>query len=610
MADEAYISFEQAAERLGIDEDQLLDLVASNELQAVRVNRETMFKTADIEAFASREVDTNVSLDSVDLEDLPDDIVLLGGDTPPGGIAPLPDDTPTDPLKDESGELLDLEEAGAVLLPEESGELLATEGAQAEEPEAGGDMELPEEADAGAVRQAPVGEGTPASDTSDFLAEIEEESGFEIPVSDETDSFFDEAGEEDAGDGSKVPDDSSGELLDADDAGVELLDVGEVVEELPDVSEEGDDQDAGEGMEELESAPEEDDFLEDGGGGFIDEVADGEGEAENNQDVGAEDLKESGEVGEMDLEESAQMGRDAEAEIPMTERDEFDDETEPLMDAPSDEDGLGTEEILFDDEDLEIGEDGFGIGTEEATIQEDALIDDEDGEDEKTLLVDEDDEEGATLITDDLGEDDEDEDGDEEEDAPSARSSRRGGGAGGRGGKRPSTSSVRRRPTMSAGKSSEQASNLVWAGLMMLLVIFMFYPIFLYALMIWKGVTDSQEQFAPIQFGERVTLKNVGAIVQHDWFEWFPRWEIGEEKVPPRAWWGYPPRFTEGVTNPGDPATFDTVENRVGQLAVRAPVDGAHVPSAFEESPVLDDAEGSGGSGDAGAPDDGTSEWE
>lgn len=596
MADEAYISFEQAAERLGIDEDALLDLVAANELQAVRVNRETKFKEADIEAYASREVDTNVSLDSVDLEDLPDDIVLLEGKTPAGGFSEPTGETPSEPLQDDTGELLDADDAGVLLLPDESDIL---EPALQEEP-------APEPAASEGVIPAPLPEPpsmpepqSVGSDTDDFLDDLDGDDAGADLLTDESDSIFNVGAEEDVLD--------AGVISDAEMDGVadEML---EVETDVPMPSSDGDDED---GFLDAGGEADDDDFLDDEAGVTEEPETEAEGEedalsgadAEINADVEPEELKESGGVGEIDLDEAAQGSGDAEAEIPMTDHDEFDDETEPLMDAPDDSDGLGTEEILFDDEDLEIGDDGFGIGTEEATIQEDILVDDEDGE-EKTLLVDDDDDE-ATIIAEEVDEE-EDEDGDES--GGGSRGSARRSSA--RASSRSSGSSIRRRPTMSAGKSSEQASNLVWAGLMMMLVVSMSYPLFLYGLIIWKGETDSAESFAPIDFSNRASLKNVGPIVVHDWFKWFPEWEPGDDNVRPREWWGYPPRFSEEVAHPSDPTDYVPTERRVGQQAVRTPVGGPTVPDAFQEDPVDDGAstpDPGDGAGDGGG--DAFDEW-
>ncbi|MFW5857862.1 MAG: helix-turn-helix domain-containing protein, partial [Planctomycetota bacterium] len=52
MADETFLTFDETMARLGLSEEELMSLVASNELRAFMKNREMHFKEADVAAAA------------------------------------------------------------------------------------------------------------------------------------------------------------------------------------------------------------------------------------------------------------------------------------------------------------------------------------------------------------------------------------------------------------------------------------------------------------------------------------------------------------------------------------------------------------------------------
>lgn len=81
MAEE-YLTFDETAKKLGISEDDLLNLVSSNALRAFRIDRETKFRVEDINAHLGISGDEAAPLALeesavLELDDLPDDVVLV-----------------------------------------------------------------------------------------------------------------------------------------------------------------------------------------------------------------------------------------------------------------------------------------------------------------------------------------------------------------------------------------------------------------------------------------------------------------------------------------------------------------------------------------------------
>lgn len=105
MAEE-YLTFEQTAKKLGISEDELLNLVSDNRLRAFRINRETKFRVEDVESLDLSDGVAGAAMESaiLDLDELPDDVVLLDEDSSGSGIGAQ------DTFKENADELLMLDE--------------------------------------------------------------------------------------------------------------------------------------------------------------------------------------------------------------------------------------------------------------------------------------------------------------------------------------------------------------------------------------------------------------------------------------------------------------------------------------------------------------------
>lgn len=105
MAEE-YLTFEQTAKKLGISEDELLNLVSDNRLRAFRINRETKFRVEDVDGLDLSDGVASVAMESavLDLDELPDDVVLLDEDSSGSGIGAQ------DTFKESADELLMMED--------------------------------------------------------------------------------------------------------------------------------------------------------------------------------------------------------------------------------------------------------------------------------------------------------------------------------------------------------------------------------------------------------------------------------------------------------------------------------------------------------------------
>lgn len=85
MATEEYLTFNQTVKKLGISEDELLNLVSGNQLRAFRIDRETKFRLEDVDGLRAQEGEAPLEAEEsavLDFNDLPEDIVLMEEETP------------------------------------------------------------------------------------------------------------------------------------------------------------------------------------------------------------------------------------------------------------------------------------------------------------------------------------------------------------------------------------------------------------------------------------------------------------------------------------------------------------------------------------------------
>ncbi len=179
------------------------------------------------------------------------------------------------------------------------------------------------------------------------------------------------------------------------------------------------------------------------------------------------------------------------------EDSEVGDGTEVVLESSS-SDGLGTEEIVFEDEDLAIGDaEEEELGTQEVTVREEAL------EDEAPTIADQ-------QITLDLGEDEGDTVAPQDEEEPETSRPLSG---------RRSAGSVRRRgweqPKAAGGKG-----DLAFAAVLAITCLAMILPIMLYATIAWKGYTLGRETLpvGDIKLGQPVEM---AAVFKPDWTDLF-----------------------------------------------------------------------------------------
>lgn len=93
MADK-YYSFEEAAQKLGITEDDLINLVSNNALRSYRKGGDTMFKAEDIDNYQpSSQSAPGMESQVIELDDLPDDIEMVDATA---DDAPVSDDSFTE----------------------------------------------------------------------------------------------------------------------------------------------------------------------------------------------------------------------------------------------------------------------------------------------------------------------------------------------------------------------------------------------------------------------------------------------------------------------------------------------------------------------------------
>lgn len=84
---EEYLTFDETVTKLGVSEDELLNMVSSNTLRAFRIDRETKFKLEDVEAvsgssYSSGNIDAPSADSDIELAEAPEDEVLELDDMP------------------------------------------------------------------------------------------------------------------------------------------------------------------------------------------------------------------------------------------------------------------------------------------------------------------------------------------------------------------------------------------------------------------------------------------------------------------------------------------------------------------------------------------------
>lgn len=211
--------------------------------------------------------------------------------------------------------------------------------------------------------------------------------------------------------------------------------------------------------------------------------------------------------------------------------------TEPVLE-PASSDGLGTEEIIFEDDDLDgIGSlEGDDVGTQEVTVQESAL-DDEMGFD----------------------------------DAPAAAAAG-AGPARRRAPSRRSGAAMRRslqQPAQSGG------GDTFWAAVLVLSAIMMIYPGLLYINMAWQGFIAGNDTFTDADIRTDGVAPTYGPLFVHGFFDGFLETEIGGAK--PAAWMGKPSATASSSSTSTSTSTDD---------------------EGSDETSTTDDAGDTGGTGD------------
>lgn len=140
--EEEYLTFNQTVEKLGITEDELLNLVSGNQLRAFRIDRETKFRVQDVEKLCKEGGTVLAAQESVvlDFDDLPDDVQLVEEEVPlEEEPAPAAEDAPAEEMleiAEEPAEELSLAEEPAMDFgAEEEGLSLAEESSTDSNPE-------------------------------------------------------------------------------------------------------------------------------------------------------------------------------------------------------------------------------------------------------------------------------------------------------------------------------------------------------------------------------------------------------------------------------------------------------------------------------------------
>lgn len=112
MATEEYLTFNQTLEKLGITEDELLNLVSGNQLRAFRIDRETKFRVQDVEQLCKEGGTVLAAQESavLDFDDLED--VKLMEDKPAAAdeIALVEEPAPAEPAVDFGDDSLEIVE--------------------------------------------------------------------------------------------------------------------------------------------------------------------------------------------------------------------------------------------------------------------------------------------------------------------------------------------------------------------------------------------------------------------------------------------------------------------------------------------------------------------
>lgn len=224
--------------------------------------------------------------------------------------------------------------------------------------------------------------------------------------------------------------------------------------------------------------------------------------------------------------------------------------TEPVLE-PASSDGLGTEEIIFEDEDLDIGSlDDDSIGTQEVTVQEAAIGD------EMTIQ----DDTGVGVAA----------------SAPPSRSGRGGG-----------RSTVRRSGRASARRTlqvEKRKGDTFTAAVLVLTALMMIYPGLLYVNMAWQGYIAGEESFTDGEIKSDGLAKTYGPLFVHRFFDGFVNYELSGKK--PAVWWGKP-SINVAVTTEAAPEPAEVPEADGGDAA--APDENAAAQPDPEAAPPAEE---------------------
>jgi len=113
---EEYLTFDETVAKLGVSEDELLNMVSGNTLRAFRIDRETKFKLEDVEAVAlgggaaSAPAEDIVALDSSDMFDIEEEPEIAAApDSGDSGEIFEIDDLPDDIVMVDEGDSSELE---------------------------------------------------------------------------------------------------------------------------------------------------------------------------------------------------------------------------------------------------------------------------------------------------------------------------------------------------------------------------------------------------------------------------------------------------------------------------------------------------------------------
>jgi len=263
------------------------------------------------------------------------------------------------------------------------------------------------------------------------------------------------------------------------------------------------------------------------------------------------------------------------------------DQTEAVLDAPTRRDGLGTEEIVFEDEDLAIGSlDDEASGTQEVTVQEGAIADEDVtiAEEDMEVTVAEDTERGTGV-----------------------GASRRAAGISARASSR---MSARRREVAVA----RAKGNPIMAGLLVLTGIMMLYPFGLYVATAYMGYTTqpyvNTSGSITAEMVDRGYVPELGTVFIPEQFRWtrnsLAPIPITDDRDPHKAyleggafvynqapdeWWGRPRGFNPNARpdeqNPAPPAaTPPTGGGEAPAGGGEAPAGGGEAPAGGGEAPA------------------------